>query len=71
MGEPGKFLKGLAVVDDIAFFGVSPAAPQAARRADAALSCELAAFDLKAGLLLWRRQLATKGLLNIGAQLAQ
>lgn len=36
------------------------------QRSDPSVSCELAAFDLKSSLLLWRRRLDTKGLLNIG-----
>ena len=38
----------------------------AQQRADPGVSCELAAYDLKSSLLLWRRRLDTKGLLNIG-----
>lgn len=65
VSEPGKYLKGLCVVDDIAFFGIAPSAPRD-RRADPSLNCELAAFDLQQRLLLWRRQLPTHGLLNVG-----
>ncbi|KAL4859265.1 hypothetical protein ACK3TF_001013 [Chlorella vulgaris] len=66
LGDSSKFLKGLCVVDDIAFFGIA-ARTDRHNREDPALSCELAAFDLRTRLLLWRRQLPTKGLLNIGA----
>lgn len=66
VGDADRFLKGLCVVDDIAFFGVCPVASEAAR-ADPATSCDLAAYDLKQSVLLWRRQLPTKGLLNVGA----
>lgn len=62
--EPGRFLKGLAVVDDVAYFGVSAWAPRSARD-DPASNCELAAFDLLRGRLLWRREVPTAGLLNI------
>ncbi|WIA23830.1 hypothetical protein OEZ85_013493 [Tetradesmus obliquus] len=62
--EPGVFLKGLAVVDDIAYFGISPWAPRSARD-DPQSNNELAAFDLISGNLLWRRQVPTAGLLNI------
>lgn len=54
------------MVDDIALFGACPNAPSTLR-SDPQLSCQLAAFDLKAGLLLWRRELPTRGLLNYGA----
>lgn len=49
-----RFLKGLAVVDDIAYFGISPQAPRSARD-DPASNNDLAAFDLVSGNLLWRR----------------
>jgi hypothetical protein len=45
----------LAVVDDIAYFGISPWAPRSARD-DPQSNNELAAFDLISGNLLWRRQ---------------
>ena len=60
------FLKGLAVVDDIAFFGIAPRAPRG-DRADPSVNCHLAAFDLKAEALLWARRLPTHGLLNLVA----
>ena len=56
------FSKGLAVVDDIAYFGVSPKSRWAAQRNWA--ECELAAFDLRAGALLWRTPLPFPGLIN-------
>lgn len=105
-GDSAVLLRGLCVVDDIAFFGICPQVPNAAgwllavavcslpdvllrvwyesrphhrcacctprpqvspqQRSDPSVSCELAAFDLKSSLLLWRRRLDTKGLLNIG-----
>lgn len=46
------YLKGLAVVDDIAFFGIAPHT-QREDRADPTLNCHLAAFDLKVGGQLW------------------
>ena len=49
------FLKGLAVVDDIAYFGIAPHAVRNAR-ADPALDCALAAFSLLSQQLLWRRK---------------
>jgi hypothetical protein len=53
--EPDRFLKGLAVVDDVAYFGVSAWAPRSARD-DPRSNNELAAFDLAANRLLWRRE---------------
>ncbi|GAB4822037.1 hypothetical protein N2152v2_009083 [Parachlorella kessleri] len=59
-------LKGLAVVDDIAFFGATPQASAHAPPAPAASSV-LAAFDLKARVLLWWRRLPTQGPINVVA----
>lgn len=53
--DDGKFLKGLAVVNDVAYFGVSVFAPRSARQ-DPEVDSELAAFDLRARRLLWRRR---------------
>ena len=52
---PGTFLKGLCVVDDVAYFGLSPRAPRSAR-ADRRLSCEVAALNLTDRRLLWRHK---------------
>lgn len=59
--EPNRFLKGLAVVDDIAYFGVSEWAPRDARD-DPRSNNELAAFDLMHDRLLWRRQVRARAL---------
>lgn len=64
--EPGIFLKGLTVVDDIAYFGIAPSQTRQARESTN-LNCELGAFDLIEGVLLWRKQVMTKGLLNVVA----
>jgi hypothetical protein len=53
--EAGRFLKGLAIMDDVAYFGVSEWAPRSARD-DPKSNCQLAAFDLKEGKLLWRKE---------------
>jgi hypothetical protein len=58
------FLKGLAVLDDTAYFGVCPAAPRAVRGSPEH-ACDLAAFDLQSGTLAWRRRVGTAGLLNV------
>jgi hypothetical protein len=49
------YTKGLAVIDDVAYFGISPAQPKEGR-ADTSLDCELVAYDLVEGRLLWRRK---------------
>ncbi len=51
--ERKMFAKGLAVVDGVAYFGLSY---QVSRDKRDAVNCELAAFDLAAGKLLWRRK---------------
>ncbi|GAX82340.1 hypothetical protein CEUSTIGMA_g9769.t1 [Chlamydomonas eustigma] len=63
-GKHGKFLKGLAVIDEIAYFGVSEFSARS-QRADAGMDSELAAYDLKKEVLLWRRRVPTRGLLNV------
>ncbi|BDA45004.1 hypothetical protein COCOBI_06-4830 [Coccomyxa sp. Obi] len=59
----GNFLKGLAVIDDVAYFGISPGAERS-MRANPELDCELAALALLEKRLLWRRKVPTHGLLN-------
>ena len=56
----GAFLKGLAVVDDVAYFGFAPHAMRSAR-GDAGLDCALAAFDLQSRALLWMRKVQPLG----------
>lgn len=53
----GKFLKGLAVVGNVAYFGISPLAERS-KRSDPRLNCELAAFHLLEKRLLWIRKVA-------------
>lgn len=60
------FLKGLCIVDDIAFFGIAPSSPRSSR-ADQGLECELAAYDLLNHKLLFRKRMPTNGLLNVVA----
>lgn len=64
MPEGGKFLKGLAVLDDVAYFGISTWAPRQIRDSPDQ-NCQIAAFDLIEGRLLWRRDVQTAGLLNV------
>lgn len=54
MPDKDKFLKGLAVIDDMAYFGISVWSTRAAR-GDASHDSELAAFCLRGMTLLWRR----------------
>ncbi|KXZ44217.1 hypothetical protein GPECTOR_71g578 [Gonium pectorale] len=63
---PPKFLKGLCVVDDVAYFGVNVWGSREARDSPTN-DAELAAVDLATGRLLWRRSVPTHGLLNIVA----
>ena len=58
------FLKGLCVIDGIAFFGIAPSQNRQ-NRADENLNCEIAAFDLVEKRLLFRRKVPTMGLLNV------
>ena len=60
------YLKGLCVIDDVAFFGIAVSGERKSRT-DESLSCELAAFDLRNNILFWRRVVPTKGLLNVVA----
>ncbi len=59
--DPGHFTKGLALVGDTAYFGVSRAATRAER---VAVSCDLVAVDLASGAELWRRSIPSNGLVN-------
>jgi len=52
-----KFLKGLAVIDDVAYFGVSVWSERSAR-GDPSQDSELAAFCLRGMELLWRREVS-------------
>jgi hypothetical protein len=54
-------------MDDVAYFGISAWAPRAARD-DPSSNCQLAAYDLVAGKLLWRREVSRRdsGGLGVG-----
>lgn len=58
--ETGMFLKGLTVLDDVAYFGITPSASRATH-GSADTDAELAAFDLMNHVLLWRRQVTAAG----------
>eukprot|EP00798_Chlamydomonas_sp_ICE-L_P003416 gene3416-13459_t len=59
-----RFYKGLAVVDDVAYFGITVYANRQARR-DTSASSELAAYSLAGDKILWIRTVPTSGLLNV------
>jgi hypothetical protein len=62
-GKQG-FLKGLIVVDDVAYFGMSP--PMVRQGRDGPnVNCDIVAVDLLRRKLLFQRKVATRGLLNI------
>ena len=58
------FMKGLCVIDDVAFFGVS-AFGRREDRGDPNKSSDVVAFDLVRKRELWRQTVMTHGLLNI------
>ena len=60
MPDEAKFLKGLAVIDDIAYFGVSVWSERSAR-GNQSQNSELAAFCLRGMQLLWRREASSAG----------
>lgn len=58
------FLKGLAVVDDVAYFGISP--PMERQNRDGPnVQCDLVAVDLLTHQQVFRHKIDTRGLLNI------
>jgi len=58
------FMKGLTVLEDVAYFGISQFGTRAIRDSPDKTS-DVAAFDLLERKLLWRRTVETKGLLNV------
>lgn len=50
-----SFLKGLIVVDDVAYFGIAPHAERQAR-AEPDINCELAAVHLETKRLVFRQK---------------
>eukprot|EP00798_Chlamydomonas_sp_ICE-L_P018684 gene18684-25204_t len=65
MDPRGKiFIKGLAVVDDVAYFCMSIGGRRKVRvKADN--NCELGALDLTKNVLLWKREVPSAGLTNV------
>lgn len=57
MPDVKKFLKGLVVIDDVAYFGIAPHAERQAR-AEPNMDCEIAAVHLETGHLLFRRKVS-------------
>mmetsp|Transcript_11532 Transcript_11532/g.42183 ORF Transcript_11532/g.42183 Transcript_11532/m.42183 type:complete len:366 (-) Transcript_11532:14-1111(-) len=65
--EPKQiFMKGLTVVEDVAYFGICEFGT-AWERSSPEKWAEVGAFDLNRGKLLWRKLVDTHGLLNIVA----
>lgn len=60
----GLFLKGLCVIDDVAYFGLSHGMKRSARASTAA-NGQLAAVHLPTARLLFLRTIGTRGLLNV------
>lgn len=61
---PQGFLKGLMVLDDTAYFGISPPM-QRQDRDGPKVMCDLVAVDLNSQKQIFRRSLQTHGLLNV------
>lgn len=57
MPDVKKFLKGLVVIDDVAYFGIAPHAERQAR-AEPNMDCEIAAVHLETRHLLFRRKVS-------------
>ncbi|KAK3260807.1 hypothetical protein CYMTET_30256, partial [Cymbomonas tetramitiformis] len=64
--EDGSFLKGLTVIDDVAYFGMNEALTRS-KRNDPDLGAEVGAVHLLRRELLWRKPVPAHGLLNIVA----
>jgi hypothetical protein len=60
------FMKGLTVVDGVAYFGIAEFGTRH-NRDDASKTAEVGAFDLRGREFLWRTTVETRGLLNIVA----
>ena len=58
------FMKGLVVIDDVAYFGVS-AFGKRWERGDPSKTSDIVAFDLVSRTMLWRETVQTLGLLNV------
>ena len=64
--EDRTFMKGLTVIEGIAYFGIAEFGDRA-NRDDASKTAEVGAFDLRRREFLWRARVETNGLLNIVA----
>eukprot|EP00798_Chlamydomonas_sp_ICE-L_P018086 gene18086-24511_t len=64
--DPRKqmWYKGLAVIDDVAYFCMSPVANKRDMRTELNNNCELGALDLSSYTLLWKRTIPSAGLVN-------
>jgi hypothetical protein len=59
-------MKGLTVVDHVAYFGIAEFGDRSTRDSSEK-TADVAAFDLRSRTLLWRERVETRGLLNIVA----
>ena len=59
-------MKGLTVIEGVAYFGIAEFGDRA-NRDDSSKSAEVGAFDLRRREFLWRVTVPTNGLLNIVA----
>ena len=64
--EDRTFMKGLTVIEGVAYFGIAEFGDRA-NRDDASKTAEVGAFDLRRREFLWRATVETRGLLNIVA----
>jgi hypothetical protein len=64
--EDRTFMKGLTVIDGVAYFGIAEFGTRA-NRDDASKTAEVAAYDLRRRDFMWRVTVETRGLLNIVA----
>ena len=64
--EDRTFMKGLTVIEGVAYFGIAEFGDRA-NRDDASKTAEVGAFDLRRREFLWRVTVQTRGLLNIVA----
>jgi hypothetical protein len=64
--EDKTFMKGLTVIEGVAYFGIAEFGDRA-NRDDSSKTAEVGAFDLRRREFLWRVTVPTNGLLNIVA----
>ena len=60
------FLKGMVIIEDVAYIGVSPATSRQFRT-DKTLQASIAALDLNTKKILWKKTIPSHGLVNLVA----